>query len=380
MRASLATTSVADPVFGRVGCGRAIYVAAAVLMIAPLARAQALDVPSDEPSQSDGSPPDAWVTTKVKAALLTSEGAPGMSVHVDTVDGLVTLYGSVETASEKATAEQTVRSVQGMREVRNLLEVVSAPAKAAVAVSDEALTKKVSDALTGDPALADSKIAILSVSNGVVLLTGSAKSLSDHLRALEDVSQIDGVKHVASQIKSPDTFVDGELWHDGKYELDLSERSAASDLWITTEVKVRLLAANYTPVYGINVDTRRGEVTLFGVVDSKHAKDAVVSEVRKVEGVKKVVDALQIVPPGKEAAVAEKDEVIHAAISKRIAANRQLADAHITLEVKNATARLSGDVANQGDRLTALTVTRATQGVRGLVDDLKIEPTKPAAR
>ncbi len=366
--------------FNHVGFGRAILVAAAVLMIAQRSPAQALDMPSDDSSQSDGSPPDAWITTKVKAALLTSEDAPAMSVHVDTVDGLVTLHGSVGTASDKANAERTARSVQGMREVRNLLQVVATPAAAAVAVSDQALMKRVSDALTEDVALADSSIAILSVSDGVVLLTGSAKSLSDHLRALEDVSQIDGVKRVASQIKSPDTFVDGELWHDGKYTLDLSERSAASDLWVTTEVKVRLLAANYTPVYGINADTHRGTVTLFGVVDSVHAKDAVVSEVRKVEGVRKVVDALQVVPPGKEAAVAEKDETIHAAISKRIAANRQLSDAHIALDVKNGTARLSGDVASQGDRLTALTVTRATRGVRGLVDDLKVEPPKPGAR
>jgi len=350
--------------------------AAVFLLIAPLARAQALDLPSDESSESDESPSDAWITTKVKAALITAEDVPATRVHVDTVDGLVTLHGSVGTASEKANAEAAARGVQGMREVRNLLQVVPAKAKAAIEVSDEALAKAVSDTLTADAALADSRIAVLSVNKGVVLLTGSAKTLSDHLRALEDVSQVDGVKRVASQIKSPDSFVDSELWHDGKYDLDLSQRSAASDLWITTAVKLRLLSANYTPVYGINVDTRRGNVTLFGVVDSKLAKEAVVAETRKVEGVREIVDALQIVPPEKEAAVAETDEAILAAISKRIGANRQLSDAHIVSEVKNGIARLSGDVASQGDHLTALTVTRATQGVRGLVDELKVEPPK----
>ena len=53
-------------------------------------------------------------------------------------------------------------------------------------------------------------------------------------------------------------------------------------------------------------------MTLFGVVDSKHARDAVVAETRKVPGVRGVVDALQIVPAEKESAVAEKDEAIHA--------------------------------------------------------------------
>jgi len=349
-----------------------------LLLAAPFALGQALDVTSDEPAADE--PSDAWITAKVKAALLTAEDVPATSVHVDTVDGLVTLHGSVPTASEKANAEVAARGVKGMKEVRNLLQVVPAPAKAAVAVSDEALAKTVSESLAADPALADSSITVLSVNKGVVLVTGSAKTISDHLRALEDVSAIRGVKRVASQIKSPDSFVDGELWHDGSYDMDLSKRSSASDLWITHEVKVRLLAANHTPVYDINVDTQRGTVTLFGVVDSKQAKADVVAETRKVPGVQKVVDTLQVVPPGEEAAVAETDQAIQDAIAARILAKRQLVDAHVVIEVKNGIARLSGDVASQGDRLIALTVTRSTRGVRGLVDELKVEPPKVGAR
>ena len=90
------------------------------------------------------------------------------------------------------TPESAARSVQGMREVRNLLQVVPASAQVAVEASDEALAKAVSEALTRDAALADSAVSVLSVNKGVVLLSGSAKSLSDHVRALEDASQVDG--------------------------------------------------------------------------------------------------------------------------------------------------------------------------------------------
>jgi osmotically-inducible protein OsmY len=44
--------------------------------------------------------PDAWVTTKVKMALLTSEGVSGTAVSVDTIDVRVTLQVSVPTAAE----------------------------------------------------------------------------------------------------------------------------------------------------------------------------------------------------------------------------------------------------------------------------------------
>jgi hyperosmotically inducible periplasmic protein len=323
--------------------------------------------------------PDAWITTKVKSALLTADGVSSANVHVDTIDGLVTLHGSVPTAAEKTKAETVAREIQGMRDVRNLLQVVPASTAKSVAVTDEALDKRVSAVLARDPALADSSIKVASVNKGVVLLSGSAKTLSDHVRALEDARHVDGVRGVASEIQSPNTLADAELWRDGKYDASLAKRSAASDMWITSDVKMRLLASSQTPGFDINVDTDNGEVTLFGVVDSQATKESAAAEARKVDGVTRVVNELQVVAPGKQAATAEKDDAIQDAVSKRLGANSQLSDAHISIEVKNGIARLTGDVQGRSDRLTALTVTRATPGVRGVVDDLKLQPAKAAS-
>jgi hyperosmotically inducible protein len=345
--------------------GRASLTAAAMVAVAGLSAGARAD-----------SIPDAWITTKVKSTLLTTEGVSAAKVHVDTIDGLVTLYGSVPTAVEKAKAEQAARDVEGMRDVRNLLQVVSAPTEKSVAITDEALEKRVSAALKADPALADSSISVKSVNKGVVLLSGSAKTLSDHVRALEDATRVAGVQRVASEIQSPNTFADAEIWRSGKYDPALSQRSAASDMWITSDIKLRLLSSSQTPGFDINVDTVNGQVTLFGVVDSQKTKEAAGSEAKKVDGVKSVANDLQVVAPGKQAGVAEKDEAIQASVSKRLEANSQLSDAHITVEVKNGVARLTGDVHDQGDRLTALTVTRATSGVRGLVDDMTLQPPK----
>ena len=48
--------------------------------------------------------------------------------------------------------------------------------------------------------------------------------------------------------------------------------------------------------------------------------------------------------------------------------------------MKNGVARVSGNVASPLDRLTALTLTRTTPGVRGLVDELKVGPREVRAR
>jgi len=323
---------------------------------------------------------DAWITTKVKVALLTTEGVSGTKLNVDTVDGRVTLYGTVPNAAEKTKAGQVARSIQGTTDVRNLLQVVSAPAKPAVEISDAIIKKNVSAVLESDAALADGTIKVQSVDNGVVLLSGSADTLSDHLRALENASRIDGVRRVASNIKSPDTLGDAEIVRVGEYDPKLAEGSAASDMWTTSAVKLRLLASGDTPGFGINVDTIGGEVTLFGVVDSQESKTAVATEARKVDGVKSVANELQVVAPSMQSGVADKDSVIDDAVSKRIGDNSQLSDSKINVEVKNGIARLSGSVMSQSDRLTALTVTRSTKGVRGLIDDLQLQPAKMSSR
>src|SRR5262245_41536557 len=67
---------------------------------------------------------DAWITTKVKMTLLTTDGVHSNKVNVDTIDGRVTLQGTVGSQDEKAKAELASSKVQGVREVRNLLQVV----------------------------------------------------------------------------------------------------------------------------------------------------------------------------------------------------------------------------------------------------------------
>ena len=53
---------------------------------------------------------DAWGTTKVKMALLTSDGVSSTAVNVDTIDGRVTLHGTVGSAAEKDAATRAMTS------------------------------------------------------------------------------------------------------------------------------------------------------------------------------------------------------------------------------------------------------------------------------
>jgi hyperosmotically inducible protein len=325
-------------------------------------------------------PPDAWVTTKVKMSLLTSEGVSSRNVQVDTVEGRVTLHGSVPTKAEKARAQEVASKIDGAREVRNLLQVVPPRQEAKLERSDSQLKKDVKAGLKADPALADSSIQVKSVNAGVVLLSGKARSLSDSYRAIALTAAVPGVRRVASEIKSPDTLADAELWRDGSFDAAAYEKSAAGDRWITTAAKMRLIANSDTPGFDINVDTRNGIVTLFGVVASSNAKQAAETEVRKVGGVKSVVNDLQIVAEAKQDRVQHSDEQIIKAIQTRFDANGDLDDSKVGIAVSNGVARLTGTVKSRSDQVTALTVARSTAGVVRVIDDLRLETPAVSAR
>jgi osmotically-inducible protein OsmY len=316
--------------------------------------------------------PDSWITTKVKISLLTAQGMDGTDIHVDTTDGRVTLYGDVRSEAAKAEAERVARAVDGVRDVRSILQVVPADLEETVAASDAELQKRVEKALADDPSLEDSNIDVQSVNAGVVLLSGEAATLSDHRRALERAREVAGVRKVSSEIRSPDEMSDRELWAEDE-DVAANDPNLAKDLYITTNAKLRLMAKQDVPALDINVDTRDGVVTLFGTVPSETAKRAAAAEVQKVSWVKSVNNELQVVPKERQEVVAADDDRIRGSVEKQIENRSALKDAEIGVEVQNGVVRLTGKVASSGDRLVAVTTARAVEGVRAVEDDLRLE-------
>lgn len=143
---------------------------------------------------------DAWITTKAKIALLTSDGFSVNGVNVDTKDGRVTIHGKVETPADRTRAEQTVREVKGVKTVDNLLQVVPGAVKDQVAANDADVKQRVEASLKTDTKMKDVNVA--SVNNGVVLLSGKTDSLTENLRAIENAYSVNGVHRVASQIQT----------------------------------------------------------------------------------------------------------------------------------------------------------------------------------
>jgi hyperosmotically inducible protein len=311
-------------------------------------------------------------------ALLTGEGVTGTAINVDTVDGRVTLHGKVATQAEKQKAEDVAKKITGVKDVRNLIAVVPESASETTKVADDKVMANVKTALSEEKALSDSAIAVQSVNDGTVLLGGTAKTMSDHLRALEITRSVPGVRQVATEVQSPDRVADAEIHKSGSTAGDApaggGTMSTMGDAWTTSLVKMRLLANSETPAMDINVDTRNGVVTLFGIVPTESAKNAATTEARKVDGVKEVRNDLQVVAKPQQAAVEVKDDELSRQINEAMKQREALNDSDINVEVKNGVARLTGTVPSQDHRVMAAIAARSIAGVKSVKDELTIKP------
>jgi hyperosmotically inducible protein len=322
-------------------------------------------------------PPDPWITTRVKIALLSNRDAPGLPVNVDTNEGVVTLHGKVETAAQREAAARVARSIDGVREVRNLLQVVPDNRRSAVQSSDDRIRRMVDDALDRDRALSDSRIGVQSVNRGVVLLSGSARSTSEVLRALQTASRVSGVRRVLSEIQSPDRMA--ENWDDDRPDRSgvRTRTGAVSDSWITARTKMKYMTDPDIPAGDINVDCDNGRVTLFGVAPSREARAKAERLARQTSGVRSVSNQLRVVPPSQRSAVRHSDHEIENAVARRID-GLDLRGEHVRVQVKAGVARLTGTVQRPADRYRVLSTARNTEGVRSISDDLRVDASSAA--
>jgi hyperosmotically inducible protein len=66
---------------------------------------------------------DSTITASVKAKLVGDKAANLTRIEVDTTNQVVTLNGVVESADQKAKAEQLARQVGGVKSVKNNLQI-----------------------------------------------------------------------------------------------------------------------------------------------------------------------------------------------------------------------------------------------------------------
>jgi hyperosmotically inducible periplasmic protein len=140
---------------------------------------------------------DSWVTSKVKISLFADERVKGTQVSVDTTKGVVHLRGKVDSAEAKSATGDIAQGVEGVKSVKNDLQVVAPIARKAVDASDSDIARAVGSRLSKDTQL---KKVDVRTDAGVVTLTGQVPTIGASAKASEMARGVPGVKSVKNEL------------------------------------------------------------------------------------------------------------------------------------------------------------------------------------
>jgi hyperosmotically inducible protein len=178
--------------------------------------------------EAKGKVSDSWITGKTKIALYADDRVSGTQINVDTMQGMVHLRGKVDSAAAKAAAEEVARGIEGVRGVKNELQVVPASSQKLVEAKDEEITKQVKQRFEADPKL---KSLDVRADNGVVTLQGKLPSIADSARASQMAREVPGVRAVRNDTtyEHPRTSMDRDRSTTGSRSDRSDNRMARSD-------------------------------------------------------------------------------------------------------------------------------------------------------
>ena len=142
---------------------------------------------------------DSWLTAKTKIALFADARVKGREINVETKDSLVMLRGKVDNDEAKKAAEEIAKLVDGVKSVKNELQVVAPAKRAATDDKDAAITTRVNAQIEKNSDL--KKAGIRAQTNaGVVSLSGEVQDLMTSAQASWIAWQVSGVKSVKNDL------------------------------------------------------------------------------------------------------------------------------------------------------------------------------------
>lgn len=145
---------------------------------------------------------DAWLITKVKTSLLFHRSVSAIATEVDAKDGIVTLRGDADSQAQRDLTTEYAKDVDGVKEVKNVM-VVATPSKQAQTaggkIDDASITGLSKMTLLYHRSTSGLNTSV-TTKNGVVTLTGKAKSAAEKDLATKYVNDVNGVKSVKNQM------------------------------------------------------------------------------------------------------------------------------------------------------------------------------------
>lgn len=215
--------------------------------------------------------------------------------------------------------------------------------------TDKELQHDVLAELEWEPSLDASKIGV-AADHGVITLTGSVRTYAERWRAETVSKRVFGVEAVANEIdvKLPDRIIPDDP--------NIAQRALSALDWNVAVPKGR-----------VKVTVAQAWITLEGEVEWYYQKNAAEDAVRNLMGVRGITNAIVLRPRLQAGEVKGK---IEAALRR----NAEIDAKHISVEARDGTIVLRGDVRSWAEHEDAVHAAWSAPGVINVEDHIAIRP------
>ncbi len=375
---------------------------------------------------------DARISNAIQLQLQESDPVPAHLIDINTINGVVTLSGSVGHLLARERAAELARTIRGVRTVINNITVKP------VNRADQQVKSDVLAALDADAAT-DTLAIEVEVTSGIVTLGGEVESWPERHLAEEVAQAVRGVRRVDNAIDvdlveaRPVDEIRGDVerrlaadvWvDDGLIEVSVENSTvtlsgtvgsswerqrAIADAWVTgvSDVQAENLDVSFVardelrredfwsnvsdsqihaavvdgmmydpriPAFDVDVTVEDGVITLDGRVGSLVAKRAAAEIAQNTVGAKLVHDMVMVRP---EQLLADKPlaEKVRGAIER----DPYLSEEDVTVAVLNNEVKLRGTVESEFEKNHAIDVVERIGGVVAVTSHLTF-PTEAAEK
>jgi osmotically-inducible protein OsmY len=158
-----------------------------------------LKISGEQPAEHS----DAWITTKVKTALLFHRNVSATGTTVYTKDGVVTLQGVASSMAQKELTTEYAKDIDNVKSVNNEMTIAGIPATADATIGDKiddaSITAEIKSSLLSHHSTSAIHTGV-TTTDGVVTVTGIAKNDAEKSLVTKLVTDINGVTSVVNNM------------------------------------------------------------------------------------------------------------------------------------------------------------------------------------
>jgi hyperosmotically inducible protein len=142
---------------------------------------------------------DTWLKLKVETALIFHSNVNARKTEVSVNNGVVTLKGKATSQAQKDLTSEYAKEIDGVKEVKNEMTTAKAEDSIGEKIDDASITAQVKMTLMMHKSTGVIRTSV-TTNDGVVTLSGQAKSHAERDLVTKLTEDVEGVSHVVNKM------------------------------------------------------------------------------------------------------------------------------------------------------------------------------------